>query len=464
VFGDIPNLMGRDFAEVLHLLWPVDYATLLVERFRNTLETGVSYVSPQVSEEGLARRRATYSEWQIHRIPLPDGRYGIVCYFRDISPQTHARIALLDQRRQLEEADRQKDQFLAMLAHELRNPLAPIRNAGELLARLIPDDSRAQPMVGMIKRQVTQLTRLVDDLLDVSRITRGRIDLKFGIVDLEQVVSQALETVDGLLKGKQQKVTLVVSPRPLCVNGDLARLVQCVVNVLANAAKYTDVGGEIHIVTRASGALAVIEISDTGVGIPADLLPQIFDLFVQGDRTLDRAQGGLGIGLSVVKGLIGMHGGQVHARSEGFGKGSSFTLSLPLAASALPAASDSPPASTPPRAILLVDDNVDAANSLAALLSLDGHRVVVAYGAYQALEHLAGFVPDVALLDIGLPEMDGYELARRIRTLPQLEQLRLLALTGYGQEEDRRRAVAAGFDGHLVKPVDIQALTRALGG
>ncbi|HJS92447.1 MAG TPA: ATP-binding protein [Steroidobacteraceae bacterium] len=375
---------------------------------------------------------------------------------RDIAAQKRAERAL-------READRRKNEFLALLGHELRNPLSPIRTASELLSRTLEGESPARTSVDMIQRQAAHLTRLVDDLLDIGRITQGRIHLKRCSLELGSVIAQAIETVEPLLRQKQHQVSIVSSYQPLYVNGDFARLVQCVVNLLTNAAKYTDQEGQIRIVTRAESSWAVIEISDTGVGIAPELLPEIFDLFVQSDRTLDRAQGGLGIGLSVVKRLIEMHGGEVSAQSAGLGHGSSFVIRLPRGARP-EAAARVESVKSPPRRVLIVDDNVDAANALAMLLSYTGHEAQVAYSGREALARIESFQPDVALLDIGLPEMDGYELASRLRAHPRFAATRLLALTGYGQSEDRARSREAGFEDHLVKPVDLAALERALAG
>ncbi|MGH8288047.1 MAG: ATP-binding protein [Steroidobacteraceae bacterium] len=375
---------------------------------------------------------------------------------RDIAAQKRAERAL-------READRRKDEFLALLGHELRNPLSPIGTASELLARTLAHDAPAQISVNMIKRQAAHLTRLVDDLLDIGRITQGRIHLKRCSLDLASVIAQAIETVEPLFREKQHQVSIVSSYQPLYVHGDFARLVQCVVNILTNAAKYTEQEGQIRVVTRAEGLRAVIEVSDTGAGIAPDLLPLVFDLFVQSDRTLDRAQGGLGIGLSVVKRLIEMHAGEVTAETGGVGHGSTFVIRLPRIAR--PEAAVQPESlRSSPRRMLIVDDNIDAADSLAMLLSHAGHETQVAYSGREALARVESFEPQVALLDIGLPEMDGYELASRLRALPRLCDTRFVALTGYGQSEDRKRSQAAGFDDHLVKPVDLPALERVLAG
>jgi signal transduction histidine kinase len=373
-----------------------------------------------------------------------------------------AEESLRTRERQLHDADRRKDEFLAMLAHELRNPMAPIRNASELLARTIPEDPEMQATVGIIKRQIAHLARLVDDLLDVSRITQGRIELQRRPLDLAEVVAQAMESVEPLMRERKHKVFVAASYEPLYVDGDAARLVQCLSNILTNSAKYTDPGGEIRLEQRAEGGFAVLSITDTGVGIPQELLPQIFDLFVQSDRSLDRSLGGLGIGLSVVQRLVEMHGGTVSASSPGPGRGARFEVRLPRVAAPAPARSQ--PQAAPPRAlrILVVDDNADAADSLTLLLKLDGHQTQSVHTPSAALECAQRFEPEVILLDIGLPGMDGYEVARRIRA--RGSRARLIALTGYGQSEDVQRAREAGFDEHLVKPADPQELRRKLVG
>jgi PAS domain S-box-containing protein len=378
----------------------------------------------------------------------------------DITRRKQVEEALRQRTLQIEAADRQKNEFLAMLAHELRNPLAPIRNASELLSRSLPATPRGQAVVDMLKRQVGVLVRLVDDLLDVSRITQGRIVLKHRTVLLAEIIAQAMETVEPLIQEKHHKIS-VVSYRPLRVYADSTRLVQCVVNILTNAAKYTQPHGVIRVETAEEAGEAVLTVTDNGPGISPDLLPHIFDLFVQSERTLDRSQGGLGIGLSLVKRLIEMHGGRVAARSQGPGEGSIFEIRLPLSKREIEHARESPVTMASAR-ILVVDDNADAADSLGSLLQLEGHTVVVTYTSTDALARLAEFKPDIVLLDIGLPEIDGYEIARRIRSSPDHRHMRLIALTGYGQAEDRQRAKTSGFDAHLVKPVEFSALQRVL--
>lgn len=454
VLGDTPDLLGSDFTDVMRSLWPKEQAEEVIRLFRHTLQTGELYTTRERSITP-GRADARFHEWQISRVPLPDGRHGVVCYFRDISAHVHARMAL-------ETADRQKNEFLAMLAHELRNPLAPLRNAGEILSRILPTQSPGHTVVGMLKRQVAQLTRLVDDLLDVSRITQGRVELQRRPIELGSVVSQAIETAEPLFQAGQHEVSVLANSRALYVDGDMARLVQCVVNILTNAAKYTDTRGNIRVETRAEGSDAIVTVTDSGVGIAPELLPRVFDLFVQGARTLDRSLGGLGIGLSVARRLIEMHGGRLTAASAGAGQGATFEIRLPRLERPQETEADNQEVNVVPKRILIVDDNADAANSLALVLSLDGHVTEAVYSATEALNRADSFRPEVILLDIGLPEMDGYQVARHLRQRSDLAGIRLVALTGYGQTDDVQRAREVGFDDHLTKPVDFAALARTL--
>ena len=360
----------------------------------------------------------------------------------------------------LRTADRRKDEFLAMLAHELRNPLAVIHTASELLARTLPPEARAHAGAELVKRQTLHLTRMVDDLMDVSRITQGRIQLQRRPLALSSVVAQAIESVEPLLREKRHTVSRIADLEPLYVNGDSARLLQCVANLLTNAAKYTDPLGQICIELRGTSEAAIILVSDNGIGIAQELLPSIFDLFVQSARSLDRSEGGLGIGLSVVQRLVRMHGGEVRAASAGPGKGSTFEIRLARVPAPPEPVSRNPEPQFDPKRILVVDDNTDAANSLVELLRLDGHVADAAYSANEALHAVETNNPDVVLLDIGLPGMDGYQVAQIIRN--RSNGIRLIALTGYGQAEDIARTQAAGFDAHMVKPVDFDVLQRAI--
>jgi signal transduction histidine kinase/ActR/RegA family two-component response regulator len=380
----------------------------------------------------------------------------------DVSAQKLDQQHLAALNHQLREQDRRKDEFLATLAHELRNPLAPIRNAAELCSRTIPPNSPAHTALGIVKRQVNQLARMVDDLLDVSRISQGRIHLKTEIVELKTLIEMARETVAPMMAEKQHELSIIQAHEPIYVKGDAARLVQALSNVLNNAAKYTDARGQIRVRVETRGDMVAIEISDNGAGIPADLLPRVFELFTQSERTLDRAQGGLGIGLSIVKQLIEMHGGECVARSAGVGQGSTFEITLPRSQPIAEAASALVEPSRASRRILIIDDNVDAATSLAEILRLEGHECEALFSAHEALERAAAISPDFVLLDIGLPDLDGYEVARRLRKIDGLEQVGLFALTGYGRPDDLERARVAGFDGHFVKPLDFGQLERIL--
>ena len=358
-------------------------------------------------------------------------------------------------------ADRQKDEFLAMLAHELRNPLAPIRNASEVLALRYSGDPQAAQPIAMLRRQSEHLARLLDDLLDVTRIAQGQVSLKEQPLEIGAVVGQAIETVGPLAQRKSQLLRLERDDVPLYVSGDRTRLVQSVTNVLQNSVKFTPNGGEIVVSVRDAGPDLEVVVRDNGAGISADLVPRVFELFVQSERTPDRTQGGLGIGLSVVKRLVEMHGGAVSVASPGVGRGTTVTIRLPRieppnvvvsSAGAVGAA----------RRVLVVDDSADAADSLAMLLELEGHQVATAYSAAAALETAERLQPEVAFIDIGLPQMDGYEVARRLRASDRCRAIRLVALTGYGQPDDREEAHRAGFDHHLVKPADREAVDAIL--
>jgi PAS domain S-box-containing protein len=358
-------------------------------------------------------------------------------------------------------ADRQKDEFLAMLAHELRNPLAPIRNASEVLALRYAGDPQAAAPIAMLRRQSDHLARLLDDLLDVTRIAQGSVTLKQEPLEIGVVVEQAVETVVSLAEAKAQTLRVQRDAAPLYVSGDRARLVQTLTNVLQNAVKFTGEAGEIVVAVRDAGPDLELSVRDNGIGIAPELVPRVFELFVQSERTPDRAQGGLGIGLSVVKRLVEMHGGAVAVASEGQGRGTTVTIRLPRIEP--PAGEERAPAlASAARRVLVVDDSADAADSLAMLLELEGHEVTTAYSASAALEAAARLHPEVAFIDIGLPQMDGYEVARRLRATENGREIRLVALTGYGQPDDRAEARRAGFDHHLMKPADWESVGAIL--
>ena len=376
-----------------------------------------------------------------------------ICFVLDITARRRAE-------EELRNANRRKDEFLAMLAHELRNPLAPIRSGLDLLSLTGADGE----VVGPMQQQVSHLVRLVDDLLDVSRIMRGRVELRKEPVELTAVLKRATDTILPQMQNRRQRLSTTLPAEPVRLMADPVRLAQVVSNLLHNASKYSDEGAEVHLSANCEGDLAVVEVSDEGVGIDADLLPRVFDLFTQATTTIDRSQGGLGIGLTVVKSLVEMHEGTVVAESGGAGQGSRFIVRLPTLAEEdaaeviLQAA-----AATPSRRVLVVDDNVPAAKMLARLLErLDGHQAFLAYDGEEAIAAARQHRPDIILLDIGLPKLDGYEVARRLRSQPDFATTLIVALTGYGTEEDRRKSIEAGCDEHLVKPPGVEDLQRVL--
>ncbi|NGZ84777.1 hybrid sensor histidine kinase/response regulator [Duganella aceris] len=361
---------------------------------------------------------------------------------------------------QLREADRRKDEFLAMLAHELRNPLAPISAGAQLLQSGHAGQDAVQRTAGIIVRQVRHMTRLVDDLLDVSRVTRGLVTLTRAPLDIAGVVADAVEQSEPLMQSRQHRFEVELPDSPLMVNGDHKRLVQVLVNVLNNAAKYTPPGGSVKLTASADGGQVRLVVSDNGIGMSQELRSRVFDLFAQADRNSDRSQGGLGLGLALVKSLVELHGGGVAVDSAGERQGSVFTMSLPgIAASPAVAPSAAPAARAARRMrVLVVDDNVDAAQTLQLLLEAGGHQVTVVHTALAALETAQAHAPELCLLDIGLPDITGYELARGLRSMAGTAKATLVAVTGYGRREDRDQAVAAGFDHYFVKPVDVEAL------
>ena len=598
VFGPIPGLIGRDFAEVMHIMWPAAQADITVAQVRHTLETGEPLVVPELMEQRIDRQTTEYYEWQITRIPMPDGRLGVVCHFRDISERVmaqrliiesesrfralfdHGPIAMYcvdatgvvqeynhnavslwgreprrgdpderycgsfrlyqpngvyvehgqtpvadvlggriplardvtvlmerpdgtritvianvvplttasgeitgaincfydvterallerktrEQAQALADLDRRKDEFLAMLSHELRNPLAPISNAVRLLRMHKHHDDPVQLQARtVIERQVGQLNHLVDDLLEVSRITTGRVQLRQEHIDLGGVVERAIESTQPLVTAQRHTLSVKLPGAPIWVDGDASRLEQVVVNLLTNAAKYTDDGGQITVTLVQESGQAALRVSDNGVGIAPELLPRIFDLFSQAERSLDRSQGGLGIGLCLVQRLVELHGGTVAVHSV-LGKGSEFVMRLPMVAGeALPQPTVQAVALAYAACrVLVVDDNVDAAQTLADLLAMSGHEVRMAHDGPGALAAAVMWNPDAVLLDIGLPGLNGFDVARRIRLEATHRAMVLVALTGYGQAADRQRANEAGFDHHLVKPADFDEVEKIL--
>jgi signal transduction histidine kinase/ActR/RegA family two-component response regulator len=372
---------------------------------------------------------------------------------------------LLQSERELREAHARKDEFLATLAHELRNPLAPIRNAMHLLLRRTPDPALA-PLHDIIDRQLAQMVRLVDDLLEVSRISRGKVALHLELLDIASVLRGAIETSRPLIDAARHRLTVELPARPMHVHGDAVRLAQVFSNLLNNAAKYTEDGGNIRLSAREVDGEIEIRVQDDGIGIDPEMLPTVFDIFTQVRDANARAQGGLGIGLTLVRRLVGLHEGRAVAESAGPGKGSSFTVYLPLATSASaeagPGTQDAPQLPSLARRVIVVDDNRDAADTLGMVLRQLGADVQITYSAADALGALAPNSDAAIIADLGMPDIDGFELARRIRGNTANADVRLIALSGWGQAEDRARAEAAGYDAHFTKPADIDALIATL--
>jgi PAS domain S-box-containing protein len=447
-----------------------DHVDRVVASVQRSQETG----EPWDATFPLRGKDGAYRWFLSRAAPIRDAKGNVVEWFgtnTDITEQRRMADELRQNAAEMAESDRRKNEFLAMLAHELRNPLAPIRNAAQGL-RLMKDAGEAvQSASAMMERQVGQMVRLVDDLLDVSRITRGKIELRRGRVELASIIHLAAEAARPLAESMGHNLTVALPTEPIYLNADPTRLAQAVGNLLTNACKFTNKGGHISVTVEAvSGERerpeAAIRVQDNGIGIPADKLPHIFDLFMQVDTTLERSISGLGIGLTLVKNLVEMHGGTVEVRSAGVGQGSEFLVRLPILAGT-PEPPPSPLAPDPSplikgRRILIVDDNRDSAASLAMLLKLTGNETYTAFDGLEAVKAAAMFRPDMAVLDIGLPKLNGYEAARKIREQPEGKKMVLVALTGWGQDEDRRKSTEAGFDGHIVKPVDYITLMKLL--
>ena len=405
---------------------------------------------------------------EISLSPLPTEE-GVLAasIIRDITAHRKLEEDLRQGKRDLEQAQRHKDEFLATLAHELRNPLAPIRNAVECLGMAGLTQPDLEEARDVIARQLSQMVRLVDDLLDVSRIGRNKLELRKERVELAAVVECALESSRSLIQQCGHALTVSLPPVPVSIVADPTRLGQVILNLLNNAAKYTERGGHIRLTAERRGGDVVVSVRDNGVGISPEMLPHVFDLFTQVDRSLERSQGGLGIGLTLVRRLVEMHGGSVEARSGGPGAGSEFVVRLPIVV-ASPTQPMNPEANAEPadraagRRILVVDDNLDSARLLARLLKLRGHETHMAHDGGQAVEAAEAHRPEVILLDIGLPVLNGYDVARTIRERPWGEEVVIVALTGWGQEGDRLRSQEAGIDHHLVKPVDTAVLEKIL--
>jgi signal transduction histidine kinase len=432
-------------------------------RFRGYEAGAVDFLYKPIEPDILRGKAAVFFDLYRQRQEVSRHRDELVA-----ATAENNRLLLESQRyaQALKEADQRKDEFLAMLAHELRNPLTPIRNAAQIVQRSEATDEAVRHACEMMERQVNQMARLIDDLLDISRINRGKIELRRERVELGPVIKHAVEAVRPLTQERQQELILKLPPEAIYLDADSTRLAQIVGNLLNNASKFTDKGGRIIIAAEEIGNEVTIRVADTGIGIAKDELHRIFDLFAQIDTSLERSQNGLGIGLTLVKTLSEMHGGNVAVDSAGLGRGSEFVVSLPVAnknSRPLTAqkSADRLPATQKHR-ILVVDDNRDAATSLAALLKIVGQETHIAFDGMEAVAAAELIRPEVVVMDIGLPKLNGYEAARQIRQQSWGAELVLIALTGWGQDEDRRKSTEAGFSGHLVKPVDVAALLKMI--
>jgi len=458
--GRGPQILGLPLLQALPEIAEQPFPALLDEVYRSGVPFHANSMPVRLARQagqGLEERFVDFAY-----MPLREAAgavTGILIHGVDRTEQVRAERALL-------ESDRRKDEFLATLAHELRNPLAPVRNGVAILRRLAPSGAN-ELTLSMMERQLGHLVTLLDDLLDVSRISLGKIELRRERVNVAQAIATAVEASRPVIEAGRHDITVEATSEPLTVDADPTRLVQIVVNLVVNSAKYSEPGGHIRVSTSREANWVVIRVSDRGIGIAPEVLPTLWNMFTQVRDTLHKAQGGLGIGLSLVKQLVHLHGGSVDAQSAGIGQGSTFAVRLPLA-SALAASAVEPPAAVEPaantraRRVLIVDDNVDAAQSLGELMKMCGFQTRVAHDGPSALQLARSFEADVMVLDIGLPGMDGYELARRVRIDPQLSNAVLVALTGWGADGDKQMAISAGFDFHFTKPIDVAELERVL--
>jgi signal transduction histidine kinase/CheY-like chemotaxis protein len=475
--GWLERYSGKSSAEVMHRplleIYP-DLRQRGLNRYFEQVLDGQSFLLSQRLHSYLLPMKCTiedagfdFMQQTVRLVPcLENGvACGVLCIIEDVSERVVSEAELRQQAQALCEANRHKDDFLAMLAHELRNPLGPTRNAVQILQLINSSDPALQKARDIIGRQVTHMARLIDDLLDVSRLNLGKVLLRFERVELGRLVRQTAEDYRSILEASGINLHLELCAEPLWVRGDATRLAQMVGNLIHNAQKFADVGAKVTVRTSIDGNSAVLSVQDTGIGMQPETLTRIFDSFAQADRSLARSRGGLGLGLALVKGLVELHKGTVGASSAGLGMGSEFTIRLPLNAGtvALPAATDAGQQALEAFRILVIEDNRDAAESTRMLLSLIGHQVQIAHTGEAGLALAKSFLPQVILCDIGLPGgMSGYDVARQLRKDPQFKVAHLIALTGYGRDEDHQQTRAAGFDLHLIKPVDVVQLKRTL--
>jgi signal transduction histidine kinase/ActR/RegA family two-component response regulator len=458
-FRNIQPVIGYDFAAAVHIIWPDDVAEFVIDRFRHTLDTGEPYSSHGFKHPRRGSDVVESYEWNLHRTTLPDGQHAVICYYFDSTELRKAEAALV-------ESDKRKDEFLATLAHELRNPLAPIKTAIQLMA-MTGVDGETEALRRIMARQADHLVRLIDDLLDVSRISRGKVVLRKEVVDIASVVSAAVEASSTFISENGQKLHVDCASESIYIDADPARITQVISNLLNNASKYSGSGCDIFLTVTQSDQMAVIAVRDNGVGITADQLENIFQMFSQVNDSLERGSSGLGIGLSLVRSFVEMHGGTVTAQSEGLGCGSLFTATLPIAnkpnrfdVATVPPSTRLAAATHRRFKVLIVEDQRELRMVMRRLLETMGHEVVTADNGEDAIEALNSFKPDIIFSDISMPGMTGYDLIRELRKRSDLLGVRMIAMTGFGQETDRKAALESGFDEHLVKPVDVDRLNE----
>lgn len=459
----LDNLDEARHAPVVSFFFPEDQDRMMREFFPAVLKRGHGEI--EVRFRHFKTGEARWMAYKVLTLPDGDGRpIGFATVSQDVTERKRLTDDLHRFALDLSDADRRKNEFLALLAHELRNPLAPISNTVRALRRGAIDTETVHAASQLLERQVGQMSRLVDDLLDMSRISRGKIELRQDHIELAPIVEQAVEAVRPQFRKLNHELTITWPPVPVYLNADRARLTQVVVNLLNNAAKFTDSGGHVWLTVEQDGTQVVLRVRDTGIGISAEQLPRVFEMFAQADTSLERSHDGLGIGLTLVKRLVELHGGTIEARSQGLDHGSEFIVRLPVTVGAAETKGtrSKEPSLIAGRRVLVVDDSEDGAESMAMILQFAGHDTLKAHDGMAAIEAAERFRPDVVLLDIGLPRMNGYEVCQRLRQEPWGKEMTIVALTGWGQEEDRTRSKEAGFDAHMVKPVDFDALLQML--